>query len=173
MAKKEKTTEQIEKEKELKIFWTRVIIWSLFACVIPVLFIGYRYDLFKKVGSLQLSGWGLIAVIIILIFAYAVIKYLKAGFNEWSMTQQIINGIIKVILPLVTAIVITINIKNNLDAFIQSLSCVLISEVIAIPLNPFPEWIWKKTQGKLDSTIDFVVEKLYNKTSGTKKKKGE
>ena len=165
----EKTPEQIEKEKELKIFWARVILWSIFSCIVPVCFIGWRYDLFQKVGSLQLSGWGLIAIIIIFVFLYVVVKYIRAGFVEWSMTKQTINGVVKVVIPLGALLAICIGIRNSLDIFIQALSCTLMSEVIAIPINPFPEWVWKKSQGRFEGAVDFVAEKLYNRS----KDKGE
>lgn len=163
MAKKEKTPEQIEKEKELKIFWVRAILWSMFACFIPVGFIGWRYDLFKKVGSLQLSGWGLIAIVIIFALLYVVVKYIRAGLVEWSMTKQIVNGVVKVLLPLGAVLAVAIAIRNSLDVFIQALSCVLMSEVVAIPINPFPEWVWEKSKGRFEGMVELVADKFYNK----------
>lgn len=161
--------EQPKLTKEQKIFAIKVIVWSLFSCFIPVAFIGWRYDLFKKAGELSLSGWGLFAIVIIAIFLYVVIKYIKAGFTEWSMTKQIISGIIKVLLPLGASLAVVVSIRANLDYFIQALSCVLMCEVIAIPVNPFPEWVWKKSQGRFESAVDFIANKIYNK----KDNKGE
>lgn len=161
-----KTEEEIQKTKERKIFAVRALIWSLFSCFIPVGFIGWRYDLFKKTGELQLSGWGLIGIVILFVFLYVVVKYVKAGFTEWSIVKQIINGIVKVILPLGALLAVCVSLKDNLDTFIQALSCVLLSEVIAIPVNPFPEWVYKKTQGRFESAVDFIVNKFYNKKKG-------
>ena len=150
-------------KEEKEVFWVRAIIWALFACVIPVAFIGWRYDLFKKASSLQLSGWGLIGVVIVFVFLYVVVKYVRAGFPEWSMTKQIVNGIVKVVLPLGALLAICIGLRNNIDTFIQALSCVLISEVIAIPVNPFPEWVWKKSKGRFEGLMDFMADRFYNK----------
>lgn len=161
-------TEEEQKKKEQRIFAVRVILWSLFSCIFPVCLIGWRYELFNKVGAIQLSGWGLIAVILIVVFLFVVIKYLRAGFVEWSMTKQIISGVVKIILPLVALLSICVSIKNSLDIFIQSLSGVLILEVFAIPLNPFPEWVWKKSQGRFESAVDFVADKLYNRNKDNK-----
>lgn len=147
-------------KEEKKIFLVRAIVWILFACVIPVLFIGFRYELFKKTGELQLSGWGLIAIVIIFIFAITFVKYIKSGMAEWSMLKQVLNGIIKVLLPLGMVLLIATAIKNNVNYFIQALSCVLICEALAIPVNPFPQWIYKKTEGKLESTLDFLATKI-------------
>lgn len=160
--------ENKEKNNEKTIFIVRIILWSLFACVIPVVFIGWRYSLFEKVGGLQLSGWGLIAIIIIFVFLYVIVKYIRAGFIEWSMTKQIINGICRVVIPLGALLAICISLRNSLDIFIQALTRVLFSEIIAIPLNPFPEWVWKKSQGRFENTIDFVANRFYNKGSKDK-----
>ena len=151
---------------EKKIFIIRVILWTLFSCVIPVGFIGWRYKLFDKVGKLQLSGWGLIAIIILLVFLYVLIKYIRAGFVEWSMIKQIIDGVAKIIFPLSALLMICIGLRSSVDIFIQALSCVLLSEVIAIPINPFPEWIWKKTKGRFENMVDFVASKFNNKEGG-------
>ena len=161
--KKEKTEEELQKEKETRIFVIRAIIWALFSCVIPVAFIGWRYDLFKKAGSLQLSGWGLMAIVIVFVFLYVVVKYVRAGLSEWSMAKQIVNGVVKVVLPIGSILAVAIAVRNNLDVFTQALSCVLISEVIAIPVNPFPEWVYKKTKGRFESMVDFVADRFYNK----------
>ena len=150
-----------ENKKSKKVFIIRVILWSLFACVIPVVFIGWRYDIFSKASSFSLSGWGLIAVILIVAFVYVVIKYIRAGFVEWSMLKQIINGVVKVIIPLGALMAVVIGIRNSLDVFIQALSIVLVCEVIAIPINPFPEWVWEKSKGRFESAVDFVADRLY------------
>ena len=79
------------------------------------------------------------------------------------MLRQIVDGVAKVIFPLGALLAICISLRNSVDIFIQALSCVLLSEVIAIPINPFPEWIWKKSQGRFEGMVDFVATKFYNK----------
>lgn len=150
-------------KKEKGVFITRIILWCLFAGILPVLFIGWRYDLFKKVGTLQLSGWGLIGVVILFIFLRALVKYVKAGFTEWCMLKQILNGVIKVLLPIGALLGLCVGIRANLDYFIQALGLVLICETIAIPINPFPEWVYNKTKGKFESMIDLFAAKLKDK----------
>ena len=146
-----------------KIFIIRAILWSLFAAVIPFVFIGWRYDLFKKAGSLQLSGWGMIGIIIVFIFIIALVKYIKAGFPEWSMLKQILNGVIKVLLPIGVLLALCMGIKSNIEYFTQALSLVLLSEAIAIPVNPFPKWVYEKSKGKFESMIDLFANKINNK----------
>ena len=147
-------------KKEKRIFILRVIGWLTLSCILPVVFIGWRFKLFEGNNSLQLSGWGLIAVIIIAVFLYTLVRYIRAGFTEWSMLKQIVNGIVRILLPLAAILAIVVSIRNSVETFIQALSCVLICEVISIPLNPFPEWIWKKSKGKFESTVDYIADRL-------------
>lgn len=159
------TDEETEqKAKERKKFIARAAAWAMFSCVLPVVFIGWRYDLFgKKASSLSLTGWGMFAIIIITVFVYVVVKYIRAGFPDWSMAKQIISGIIKVLLPIGAILALCAGIRVNMDYFIQALSCVLICEAIAIPINPFPEWVWNKSQGKFESAVDYIADAINNR----------
>lgn len=148
-------------KNEKKKFIAKAVAWSMFSCVLPVCFIGWRYDLFNKVGSLQLSGWGMFAIVIIFVFLHTLVKYIKSGFSGWSMTKQIINGVLKVLIPIGALLALCVGIRANLDYFIQALSCVLLCEAIAIPMNPFPKWVWEKSQGKIEGLIDYAVSKLH------------
>lgn len=153
----------MEEKDSKKIFLTRAIAWAILACGAPVAFIGWRYDLFRKVGTLQLSGWGMIALIIAFAFIRVLVGYIRAGFVGWSMTKQIVEGIIKVLLPLGVLYALCIGIRANLDYFIQALGCVILCEAAAIPVNPFPEWVWKKSSGRFESMIDMIASRANNK----------
>ena len=157
--KKELTPEQ----KEKRIFIIRAIVWGILACGLPVAFIAWRYDLFRKAGDVQLSGLGIIGIIIIIAFVYVLAKYIKAGMFEWSMTKQIISGVIKVLLPLGGLLGLLMGIRSSLDYFIQALSCVILCEAMAIPVNPFPKWVYEKTKGRFESMVDMFADKLNGK----------
>lgn len=157
--------------QEKKKFVARAVAWAVFACGLPVAFIGWRYDLFRSAGELQFSGWGMIAIVIVLVFLIVVVKYVKALFTEWSMTKQIISGVLKIILPLGALLALCVGIRSNLDYFIQALSCVIICEAMAIPMNPFPELIYKKTEGRYDSMTDYAAAKIGEKRESEKEDK--
>lgn len=129
--------------QEKKIFIIRFILFTIFACVLPFIFIAWRYQLFRKVDSIALSGWGLVAIIILFVFTIYVVKSLKKGLynkRKWSMGMQIVNGLLKIVLPLLTIYFIINSIQNSIDLFKQSLIITIISEMIAIPINPLPKW---------------------------------
>lgn len=154
---------EMEGDKKAKrVFMARVIAWAVLAAGLPIAFIGWRYDLFAKVGALQLSGWGMFAVVILLFFARALAKYIKAGFVEWSMWKQIIGGVAKIVLPLGGLLAICVAIRANVEYFIQALSCTLMCEIMAIPVNPFPKWVWEKSKGRFESYIDYMADRIRN-----------
>ena len=93
MEEQEQEQEQEQEKKDIvewciehpkQFFALRAIVWTIFAAVLPFSFIAWRYDIFKKGSELQLSGWGIIAVIIVAVFAIILIRYvflaLKPGF---------------------------------------------------------------------------------------------
>lgn len=149
--------------KEKKVFILRIVLWSLFAGVIPVIFIGWRYDLFKKASNFKLSGWGLIAIIFIFAFLKVLVGYIRAGIKEYSMLKQVLNGIFKVLIPLGVLLLLCVGIRSNIEQFIQALSCAIICETIAIPLNPFPKWVYEKSKGRFENLLDYIVEKREEK----------
>lgn len=142
---------------EKKIFLARLILFTIFACVLPFSFIAWRYHIFTTLNSVSLSGWGIIAIVIALAFIVYVARMLKRGM-PYSMLTQCIGGLLKVTLPLVILYVVVNAIKNQSEIFLQALLVVIISETIAIPINPFPKWLNDNQIKKEDS----YFEKLKN-----------
>lgn len=150
-----------EKQK----FWIRLVCFTLFACVLPFVFLAYRYDLFTKVNKIQIGGWGIVAIVIVFFFVKYVCSMIKQGM-PYSMTTQIITGVCKVIVPLALVWALAYSIKDNIDVFLQSLGIVIVCEAIAIPINPLPKWVETHKRNQQDTFMDMFVDKLY-------KKKGE
>lgn len=150
-------------KKEKRTFIIRAILWSLTACIAPLCFIGWRYEIFTTVSRISFSGWGIISILVLFFFLMALVKYIKAGFVEYSMVKQVLNGVTKVLLPLAIVLCLCVAIRSKMDYFIQALSVILVCEAIAIPLNPFPKWIYEKTQGQYESMMDILVKKLDTK----------
>lgn len=142
---------------EKKIFLARLILFTIFACVLPFSFIAWRYHIFTTLNSISLSGWGIIAIVIALVFIVYVARMLKRGM-PYSMLTQCIGGLLKVTLPLILLYVVVNAIKNQSEIFLQALLVVIISETIAIPINPFPKWLNDNQIKKEDS----YFEKLKN-----------
>lgn len=139
MANKEK--KKIDKNKLL--FWSRFCIYVLFGFVAPIVFLAIRFELFKTISKVSIGGWELIIFLLVFIFLITLIKYVKKGL-PYSILTQVLNGITKVIIPLVVVLLIVNAFKSStdkLEALSQFMVFLIACEVVAIVANPFPKWI--------------------------------
>lgn len=163
-----KTLSSFIEEHPRTTFWSRFISWTMFACVLPFSFIVWRFKLFGKISAIQIGGWGIIAIIIVAVFVFSVIRYIKLAFKgRYSLMGQILSGICKIILPLVVFMVILYGLKNNIDIMLQALGCVTACETIAIPLNPLPKWVYDMQKDLRDSerkdTVDYFLTEFFSR----------
>ena len=140
-----------------KQFWIRLSLFILFGCIIPFVFIAWRYKIFNKVSNVSLSGWGLIGILIVILFVFYLVRSISK-VKKWSLTKQIFLGIFKVIIPLLCLYFGLRCIRESVDLFMQALVVVIFSEMVAIVVNPIP-------QAQENSEIDYFSEIF--------KKKGE
>lgn len=131
------------KEHPRIVFWVRCILWFLFACALPFTFIAFRYGIFKGEKTLQLTGLGIVAIVIVVVFIIVFIKYLCEGLKG-GFAYQCIIGLIAIIIPLCGLLALIEVAKKNMELFEEVLGCVILCEFIGIPLNPFPAWIEKR-----------------------------
>lgn len=167
MVEEEVKTEQTEQEqpkeskKEKKsfaewysehpktVFSIRFVLWATFSAILPFIFIAYRYGIFTKNSKISLSGWGIIGVVILVVFLITLVKYLYEGMKP-GLAKQCVGGVCKIVLPLVIVLLLVVEIKNHIQLVEQALGCVILCELVGIPLNPFPEWLERRRveQGK-------------------------
>lgn len=125
-----------------KNFTVRLILWLLFVAVVPIITIVDKYDLVKN-GTLKYTGWGIIVGVILFVLIMVILGYVLK-LMKWSMLKQMITGIMIVIVPLIFLFLLTDLIANHVANIKYILIVCLISEFIAIPLNPFPQMIYEK-----------------------------
>ncbi len=147
--------------KEKTIFLIRVILFMLFACILPFAFIAWRFGLFSQSqgSGVALSGWGVIGIIIVLVFVIYTLKMLRMG-QPYSLFTQILSGLIKVILPLVICLLVLKAMRNNIDSMIQALICAIICEMVAIVVNPLPKWVEDNHIEKENLKASNLIKKL-------------
>ena len=147
--KKKKTFKEKCDEHPKTVFGIRLALWTLFSAVLPFIFIAWRYGIFQPSSKIKLSGWGIIGIIIIIVFLITLISYLSKGMKQ-SLFKQCVVGFFKIILPLLILLLLVVEIENHISLVKQALVCVIICEVIGIPLNPLPDWLEQRRieQGK-------------------------
>lgn len=176
VGKREEKKSAVEwlKEHPKSVFWSRLISWATFCCFLPFVFIVWRFQLFHKVERIQIGGWGIIGIVIVAVFVYTVIRYVRLAFSaRYSFIVQILNGVCKVIIPLLAVLIIIYNVRNNINLMLQVLGCIVICEAIAIPLNPLPQWAYECQKNvrveERKEAFDYLVDTLFNKKAEVEK----
>lgn len=142
-----------------KEFWTRLALYAVFGAVLPFVFIVFRFNLFGKVTKVNVSGWELVAIIFIAIFFLKLLNNVRKGL-PFSMLSQVINGIVKVILPLIVALIISYYFKDSMDYLTQFLCVLVVCESIAIVVNPLPRWAHENKIEEDKATLQKMLETL-------------
>lgn len=150
------------------VFWIRFALWTLLSCVLPFSFIVWRFELFRTIAKIQIGGWGLIAILILAIFVFTVIRYVKIALSaKHSLLAQTLSGFCKIIVPLLAALFILNSVKENVELMIQVLGCVTICEAIAIPLNPLPKWAYDMQKDLKEEerkeTVDYLIDSFFKR----------
>lgn len=148
------------------VFWTRLVAWFAFSAALPFAFIAWRYEIFSKSTKISLTGWGMIAVIIVIAFGITLLKYIYKGLKP-GLLKQCIFGATAIILPLVILYALINSIEGSIKLFKQALGCTILCEAIGIPINPLPAWLEKRReeQGieKAEGLSDIFWDKFFKK----------
>lgn len=140
------------------IFYVRLALFILIGCVAPFAFIAWRFGLFASATKASLSGWGIVGILIIFFFLRYVYSILRSGI-PYSFITQILAGVFKIIVPLLLMYVALNVIGRNIDQFMQVIVCVILCEIVAIPINPLPKYMHDNNIEKVESLMDTFWKK--------------
>lgn len=152
------------------VFMTRFVIWTAFAAGLPFAFIAWRYQIFTPTTQMRLTGWGFVAILILVAFVATLIRYVYKGLKP-GLGKQCIAGFVKVVLPLCIVYLLVNSIESTIHLFKQALGCVILCETAAIPFNPFPAWLEKRRKEDKISDAESVADVFWDKFFKMKKDK--
>lgn len=141
-------------KKELLL---RLSIYYIFGAILPFLFLAWRFELFKKVSKISIGGWGLVGIIFVFLFTTSTIKKIKNGM-PYSYAKQILDGVAKVILPLILAAFCVYYMQDLMKELFQFFCIVIVCELIAIFVNPLPQWEHENNIEKTESSVKKILE---------------
>ena len=157
------------------VFITRAVMWAIFAAGLPFAFIAWRYGIFKEQTAIALNGWGVLGIVILIVFFITLAGYIRKGIKP-GYFKQCASGFCKVVLPLLAILLILEGIKSDIELFEKALCVTIVCELVAIPINPFPQWLEERRKEQNLEEQEGVAEVLWNKFFDKKKeeeKKGE
>jgi hypothetical protein len=124
-----------------KQFWTRFSLYAVIGLIIPIVFLIWRFQLFKKVSTngIAIGGWGVVVFIIFVVFFSSMLKAIKKGL-PFSLTTHVITCIVKVTIPLLIATFVVYFLQDFTTELFQVLCVLLVCETAASIVNPLPQW---------------------------------
>ena len=145
-----------EKKKLLsdskKVFLLRMVLFLIFSVGIPFTYLTIKYDLFKPTTSIQVGFWGVFAFALLCVVVFVMIRsYIIAMKTKYSYLKQILEGFIKVVLPIIFVIVACKYLENNMKMVVEAMYIILPCEIVAILINPLPKWCY-------DNNVEGIME---------------
>ena len=82
--------------------------------------------------------------------------------------KQILKGVIFLILPLALVFICLYYARDMIDRLLQVVGCLLVSETIAVCVNPMEEWTYEQSKGEEENFINYVLAKREEKKNDNK-----
>jgi len=141
----------------------KLVLFLCFSIIIPIGYLVVRYGLFQPTTTIQVGLLGIVVFAILIGSVEVLIKYyLESMKAKYSLFKQILNGLIKLILPLTLCLLVIITLDNNIGILKEALIIIIICESVAIIINPFPQWCFENNIEGLGE----IVEKIGFKKEG-------
>lgn len=138
----------------------RLALFLLFSTVAPITYMIIRFHLFQTTTKLQVGLAGIVVIGIMMGVISVLIKFYLEGMKcKYSLFKQILQGIIKLILPLILILVILIWFRDNIDMIRESLYVIIPCELVAIVVNPLPKWCFDNNIEGLTEIADKIFKK--------------
>ena len=137
----------------------KLILFLTFSVVAPTTYLIFRFNLFSET-KVRIGIGGLIVFGVMLGTIGALIKYYLAGMKtKYSFLKQLLQGLLRVIMPLTLALFVVIFLSDNMSIVKEALIVLIPSELIAIIFNPFPKWCFDNNVEGLGE----IAEKIFKK----------
>ena len=117
-------------QKTLRIAYILfTIAYYIFTLLIPVIIIGCRYEIFKKVSNYRLTGWGIILIVVVVFVAIRTLNKALNKLPETTLNEQRLKysllGVKALVIPIFIVIVMGM-LKNDFTlAYKTILLCVI------------------------------------------------
>lgn len=164
----------LSRPAQLGVFWGRLICWISASTVAPIAVFASKFGLFSEqhyepmydeLGNVinatppALNGWGIVSCMIIGLTITSILKEVVKAYSGYSLPKQVLTGIVNSVLPLVVCFGICYFLEGVLDSVKYCLIILIITKLIAIPLNPLPKWRYEKNGVEnYDEFINTVIK---------------
>jgi hypothetical protein len=116
----------------------RAILYVALTYIAPIIFISVKFKLFENTeGGLKFTGWGIVAVLILALGVFKLLKYICDNF-AYSYLIGVLRSFISSVWWLLMAMLMCVLVVKHLDQcmFVLKWSC--LTCFIGMWVNPFP-----------------------------------
>lgn len=126
-------------QKTLRIAYILfTIAYYIFTLLIPVIIIGCRYEIFKKVSNYRLTGWGIILIIVVVFVAIRTLNKALNKLPETTINEQRLKytllGVKALVIPIFIVIVMGM-LKNDFTLAYKTILLCVIFFIIGIVID--------------------------------------
>lgn len=112
------------------------IIYFLFAAIIPIIIVGVKYSIFKKVSGYRISGWGIIFTIIVVVGFVRTLTKVISKLPESTLNEQRVKytilGVKALIIPFIAIIIMGLFKSDFSLAYNTAFKCVITYTIAVI-----------------------------------------
>lgn len=126
-------------QKQLRIFYILFnILYYIFTLVIPIIIIGCRYEIFKKVSGYKITGWGLILISAVVFVAIRTLNKALNKLPDTTLNEQRLKytllGLKALIIPFFIVIVMGL-LKNDFTLAYNTIWLCVIFFIVGIVVD--------------------------------------
>lgn len=151
-----------------KSFWIRFAIFFAVAFITPMAYLTVKYHLFEPSDNkeVKVGFWGIVVIGILLCAVATLVKFYIEGMKtKWSIAKQIIEGFVKLILPLCFMLFILIWLEGNISLLKEALYVIIPCEAVGICVNPLPKWAFDNNVEGIGDIAESIFKRV-NKKDG-------
>lgn len=146
-----------------KEFWIRFAIFFSVSFLAPCIYLIVKYELFQPTTStsVNLGFWGIVVIGILLGAVGVLIKFYLDGMKaKWSWAKQVIQGFVKLILPLVFVLCVCVWLGDNIALVKEALYVIIPCEAVGICINPLPKWAFDNNVEGIGDIAESVFKRI-------------
>lgn len=140
-----------------KEFWIRFPIYLLFYLILPAGYLLFRFNLFKKITTYSIGGWGLIFIFFGTISLIRLIRAVRKGL-PFSYMSVVLTGLCKSIIPLAGITVGLYLMRNAMPQMIEFMVVLTSCQFLALLINPIPRWAYENHLGEEGYKLKTVLQ---------------
>lgn len=164
--KEEKKKKVLTPEQKKKaVFYTRLVSFLAFSIIGPIAYIMARFKPFQVSQSTSIGLAGIAIILILMVAIVFLVKFYLDGMKtKYSFIKQLLEGLVKVILPLCSLLALAYMFQHFANQVIEILLVLIPCEACAIIVNPLPKWAFDNNVDGLGEIIDKITSKKSEKS---------